>query len=994
MRKSREETSKSTTSTGPRPQVTRARNVTKEETLDRKKRTVDTKQGVNNGKPKTVRSTPVAVTMQNGNGEQDRHQASSTVKSRTKLVENSSSSPTIASKSKTKGMTKSSADSSRMKTERRGNSEKRGTSTIFMPKTEASQKSSKSMGSKEVSKTRTSSNRNKDPSQTKVALDKEKSSSVKSKNDHSTRQRLPSRERRRSRTLSPSEVKILHSRSQIAESNSKNMVESLSYASKLKSTKIDNKIEADEKYVYEDDFEDYESDFEECTDSEVSEISEETHKSDELSVEEPIELRTEKQETTINSAESCKKSEEDRMLDSGHYELAEARRRAARIETMSLPRDSKVPETEIVIRPSISPYRDDRLNENKSLPSSTDEGFEDARSGDFAKSPPSSRITFIDFRKPLKENVTAKFPKPKVLSRGEKLLEMIKLDTVEWSILESKPIAYEEFIRTYGRLNTRQMCVQTNEDNLEVEVQTDAIERANKWTQFPAKCRTNLKSEEDIKRFRVDCLGVGGENDLDSTHLPRPSHDVVQMNEFLSQASKVMLSLLEERASSNNTSADNVHELAFSESIVKLPIDSVTFLSGRPVTVVHYSNISNRVLLTIHAPADEEIETSRDEDFVTDCSIGCVWNILQPSRPTKIFYSSSTITTCCFHSTSYSVVLAGLEDGSISLWDLAEDETCHRKIVDEANKCEWILRSPTYSSTGIFETSGHDSEIVALRVLSRIEGEYHDSNSNRFMPIQISSLDSNGRLIIWSVLRNMSRASIDDLGLSWWGDLKLVKSQEIFLNSKKSSDRNNYLRGFSDMHVDRIDSNAFFIATNTTSILHATRIGKHANPPAYKSNEMDWCGETKCIEDCPYDQPYFLVGCGDGTVRLHSTKAEKPLLQLKHEGSNTSIKALQWSRSKPLTIFVLDTSSTIHIWDLGSSDMFPVKSISTKDWAHIDSIELSPCRTTHEMTHQYIVLASDDGCVEVHRLNKDFSYSHRDATKRELNTFTKYVDIL
>jgi len=41
--------------------------------------------------------------------------------------------------------------------------------------------------------------------------------------------------------------------------------------------------------------------------------------------------------------------------------------------------------------------------ENKSLPSSTDEGFEDSRSGDFTKSPQLSQVPFIDFHKP-KEN--------------------------------------------------------------------------------------------------------------------------------------------------------------------------------------------------------------------------------------------------------------------------------------------------------------------------------------------------------------------------------------------------------------------------------------------------------------------------------------------------------------------------------------------------------------------------------------------------------------
>ena len=39
------------------------------------------------------------------------------------------------------------------------------------------------------------------------------------------------------------------------------------------------------------------------------------------------------------------------------------------------------------------------------------------------------------------------------------------------------------------------------------------------------------------------------------------------------------------------------------------------------------------------------------------------------------------------------------------------------------------------------------------------------------------------------------------------------------------------------MHVDRLDTNALYIATNTTNVMHATRIGKHATPPVYKSNE-------------------------------------------------------------------------------------------------------------------------------------------------------------
>lgn len=47
---------------------------------------------------------------------------------------------------------------------------------------------------------------------------------------------------------------------------------------------------------------------------------------------------------------------------------------------------------------------------------------------------------------------------------------------------------------------------------------------------------------------------------------------------------------------------------------------------------------------------------------------------------------------------------------------------------------------------------------------------------------QICSLNENGTLIIWSVLHNMGK-NIEDLGLSFWGTIKLVKSQELFLQS-------------------------------------------------------------------------------------------------------------------------------------------------------------------------------------------------------------------
>lgn len=55
---------------------------------------------------------------------------------------------------------------------------------------------------------------------------------------------------------------------------------------------------------------------------------------------------------------------------------------------------------------------------------------------------------------------------------------------------------------------------------------------------------------------------------------------------------------------------------------------------------------------------------------------------------------------------------------------------------------------------------------------------------------------------------------------------------------------------------------------------------------------------------------FFQAGCEDGSIRLHSLNIETPILKLKDEDSSAAVKSIQWSRSKPLTVYVLDN----HHW--------------------------------------------------------------------------------
>lgn len=98
----------------------------------------------------------------------------------------------------------------------------------------------------------------------------------------------------------------------------------------------------------------------------------------------------------------------------------------------------------------------------------------------------------------------------------------------------------------------------------------------------------------------------------------------------------------------------------------------------------------------------------------------------------------------------------------------------------------------------------------------------------------------------------------------------------------------------------------------------------------FQLNITGKCGTSTCIDVCPFGQSFFWVrllslfilkalflsqfdfhqvGCNDGTIRLHYLNIERPIVQLKNGQHSDEIKALQWSKTKPLTVYTLDNNS-------------------------------------------------------------------------------------
>ena len=59
----------------------------------------------------------------------------------------------------------------------------------------------------------------------------------------------------------------------------------------------------------------------------------------------------------------------------------------------------------------------------------------------------------------------------------------------------------------------------------------------------------------------------------------------------------------------------------------------------------------------------------------------------------------------------------------------------HEKVTDRANNLDWTIRMPTYTTAPI--EINYTAEIVAIRILSKIEEKSIERHNTKFVPIQV-----------------------------------------------------------------------------------------------------------------------------------------------------------------------------------------------------------------------------------------------------------------
>ncbi|KAJ8703742.1 hypothetical protein PYW07_013036 [Mythimna separata] len=533
------------------------------------------------------------------------------------------------------------------------------------------------------------------------------------------------RQRTKTRTLDESEVKILSS--EVVDNNAEMLNLSRKLSANPKAFYIDldepkpshskmkppTKVSSDEDVSYEDDFESYESDF----DSYHSSAASDQNGSDEAD----DKGEGNDQDDESEAVETMKEvKDEENMLDSGSFDLRD--RSANKLKPVAL---------DFILETA----------EGGEKPSSlTDEGFQEMSSSSAVSSIRTvhteviDRPLFIDFTKS-KENRRKKRIGDRLRQRAKDLLSIITLHEMSYNLFEMKPISYDLFMATFGRSNYTQIAVQTFDDGITEEVQTDEIECEHKWTQHPVEFTKNdicfkhkvesrkySKNMEDyltkftfLTNYSVDVEknnainldedyktnplriffeqkdGAGPSEMLPyetyKSKLKKNDYNTQRLGKFLKRIEGRIFNVLNTNRGNTELSELNITNYPFSKGYVSISpklvtAENLSFLNTTKISQMYFSNMKSNLIMTVHKKT-ENIALKK-------CTL-CLWDISVATRePIKLLTAVDNVAKGKLRGTTDGYFVAALEDGSIHLWDLSEEATWREDVASEEKPTELV----------------------------------------------------------------------------------------------------------------------------------------------------------------------------------------------------------------------------------------------------------------------------------------------------------------
>ena len=414
-----------------------------------------------------------------------------------------------------------------------------------------------------------------------------------------------------------------------------------------------------------------------------------------------------------------------------------------------------------------------------------------------------------------------------VLARVERVEEGFELFSLQPSS------QYDVWMREVGRGDKRNAGCQYSDDWRDEEVQTDPTQAEDEDTQAPEDLFvTRMTVKQSEKREDGDSDEAAATADEKKRGEIKGANIASRLN-WVHAASQLIEALLEENVqlaastSSEQALAAGVstrypHLRATTAALSSLvwgqfSITPPSIFGPRQLRAIHLSPSQPDQLILALPPIQPPPTDTSLYQGLAHCSLLLLYDLSAPTSPpfpSRVLYCQGALSCLGVEGGRGWCVVAGLEEGSVCVWDLREADGLHRRWQGgvEGVKQSIVLRHASFTSDGPFATSGsdkltHTAAVTAIRFVAQstrvpataVDAKTVDVDSaiaavpssaaRSFDIFSLSSstgndfsfvtLDANGLLLSWSAIeaRDASLAGSDtDLTLAIGSTLKLVRT--------------------------------------------------------------------------------------------------------------------------------------------------------------------------------------------------------------------------
>ncbi|KAL3141663.1 hypothetical protein ABBQ32_004355 [Trebouxia sp. C0010 RCD-2024] len=500
-------------------------------------------------------------------------------------------------------------------------------------------------------------------------------------------------------------------------------------------------------------------------------------------------------------------------------------------------------------------------------------------------------------------------------ARLQQISQQVKLHEIVLDDLFDLPALTEYELFSMGRGCYRDMTTgssQTNNEAITRQAQTDHVETASTACQVPESGSFDERGsaeESEADKGNADLL------------LP-----------FLQTAGTLVLNLLGAQHHHTDAPQFNAPKSAQGQGVItgSLTLHDAKLLQRRAITSIACRDTDN-VILAAYGP-------SRLQDaWHANMGCLCLWDFASPTKPVTSLISEGCPTACTFLTTpgAGSLVLAGMQEGGLCLWDCRGSRRHGSSIGNGVGHT--LGQRPTYT-TECHGTADMAGPVVAVAALPRSPAPETGHSPGDLKQTRFLALTEWGNVSLWSVhvlASSEDAAGVQaDAGLQFGGHVRLLllaaslpvgRMAPVGMQISESHKLTVHTHA-TTLAVLPEQNDQFVVAAGTDQILRGSLYGQAPVPKVWHIGSTEGlCDEdgfsklqqqVTCLSFSPFVANLMVVGHSGGLIAVYSMHSSTALMVV--QVSTNDICAIEWSPSRPSIVMALDSASCMVMLELTS----------------------------------------------------------------------------